>query len=215
VLCGEAKSPQVRVLPGESLFVCKEISNLAYHPVRQVRTFFPYPRFKWGATLAVTTLVLLGTPSFAAECLPLPNKVEKLIKSYADEIRGVEYCEYRTVARGDIDADGVEDLAVVFNVEGACNNDKETADDKESTPGACGNHHESFMKVFLGKSLKEVPMLEVGARGVRTITSIKIVNGAVEAKTLAYGKDDALCCPSVKGKAVFILKNGVLTEKRT
>jgi len=70
------------------------------------------------------------------------------------------------------------------------------------------------MRVFLGKSLKEVPMLEVGSKGVRSITSIEIVNGAVEAKTLAYGNNDAMCCPSVKGKAVFILKKGVLTEKR-
>lgn len=158
--------------------------------------------------LAVTALVLLGAPSFAAECLPLPNKVEKLIKAYADEIRGAEYCKFRKVARGDIDADGVEDLAVVFTVEGACN------DDKETTPGACGNHHESFMMVFLGKSLKKVPRLEVGSRGVRAITSIEIVNEAVAAETLAYGSDDAQCCPSVKGNAAFILKKGVLTEKR-
>jgi len=144
----------------------------------------------------------------AGNCEILPEKVEKFIKSFTSEVRGAEYCEFRKIARGDINADGIADLIVAFTVEGACD------DDKSTPPGACGNHHETYLKVFLGKELKEVPLLMVGSRGERFIMGLVVKNGVIEAETLTYGKDDPMCCPSIKGKTRFVLTKDVLTEKR-
>lgn len=145
--------------------------------------------------------------SSAGGCELLPEKVEKFIKSFAAGVRGAQYCRFRKIARGDINADGIADLIVVFTVEGACD------DDKSTPPGACGNHHETYLKVFLGKELKEVPLLMVGSRGDRLITGLIVKNGVIEAETLAYGEDDPMCCPSIKGKTRFVLTKDVLMEE--
>jgi hypothetical protein len=142
------------------------------------------------------------------KCARLPEKVEKFIKYFATEVRGFEYCGFRKIARGDINSDGIEDLIVLFSVEGACN------DDKSTPPGDCGNHLETYLKAFLGKELKEVPLLRVGSRGERFVTGISVKNGVIEAETLTYGEDDPMCCPSIKGKTTFVHTNDVLTEKR-
>lgn len=152
-------------------------------------------------------LFSLAQPLFAEECTPLPEKAEKFIKSYAKIVRGAESCQYRTIARGDVNSDGTEDLIMVFNIAGACGNDK------TSPPGACGNHHETYLKIFLGKELKEVPVLIVGRRGERLIMGLNVANGIIQADTLRYGKDDPMCCPSIKGQTEFVFKNKTVTEK--
>jgi hypothetical protein len=143
----------------------------------------------------------------AGKCELLPEKAERFIKSFAAEVRGAEYCEFRKIARGDINGDGIADLIVVFTVEGACDGDKKTP------AGACGNHHETYMQAFLGKELKEVPLLMVGSRGERAITGIIVKKGVIEAETLTYGKNDPMCCPSIKGKTRFVLTKDVIREK--
>jgi len=166
------------------------------------------------ALLCICTLMLHAQPadasprkSTADKCELLPEKVERFIKSFTAEVRGAEYCRFRNIARGDINADGIEDLIVVFTVEGACN------DDKKTPAGACGNHHETYLKVFLGKELREVPLLMVGSRGERDITGLSVKDGVIEAEILTYGKDDPMCCPSIKGKTSFVLTKYALTEK--
>jgi hypothetical protein len=88
------------------------------------------------------------------------------------------------IGRGDIDSDGVDDLVVAFNVEGACD------DDKGSAPGTCGNHVEAYLKVFFGKVMKEGPVLAVGSPGSREITGLRIADGAITAETLKHGESD-------------------------
>ena len=157
--------------------------------------------------LSFLFLFSLVQSSFAEECKPLPEKAEKFIKSFTGEVRGEEYCRFRKITRGDVNSDGIEDLIAVFTIEGAC------GDDKTTTPGACGNHHETYAKIFLGKELKEVPVIMIGRRGERLIKGLTVVNGIIQAETLNYGKDDPMCCPAIKGQTAFVLNKGSLTEK--
>lgn len=158
--------------------------------------------------LFVVALLSLAPSSFAEECDPLPEKAEKFIRSFTEEDRGAEYCRSRKVARADIDSDGIEDLIVIFTSEGSCRNDK------PSTPGTCGNHHETYLKVFLGTDLKEVPIQLVGRRGERRVVGLDVKNGVIRVKTLDYGKNDPMCCPSVNAESRFVVKNGALEEVR-
>lgn len=157
--------------------------------------------------LALFVLIIFVQPCFAEECEPLPQKAEKYIKAFEKKVRGAEYCRFRDIAHGDINGDGVEDLVVVFNVEGACNKEKGRA------PGACGNHHETYLKAFLGKELKEIPTIEIGGRGMRLISSVKVIKDAVEVETLTYGEQDAMCCPSVTGHTQFAIQSGKFIER--
>ncbi len=156
--------------------------------------------------LSFVTLMSLVQPSLAEDCQRLPDKVTKSIASYVHQLRGAEYCRFRVVARGDIDSDGIEDLIVAFTVEGACNEDKETS------PGACGNHAEQYLKAFLGKELKEIPILEIGSDWGRFVRKLTVKNGTIEAETKAHGPNDSHASLSVTGETEFSLRNGVLTE---
>ena len=144
----------------------------------------------------------------AAECVALPKDAESFIKAFNARARGAEDCEARTVIRGDVDADGVEDLIVAFNIEGACGKDKTVE------AGSCGNHDETYLKIFLGRSTKEIPLLMIASRGERQIAGLSFVAGAIHAETLKYGKNDAMCCPSIKGKTRFVLGRDVIAERR-
>jgi hypothetical protein len=157
--------------------------------------------------LALFALVIFVQPCLAEECERLPKKAEKFIKAFEKKVRGAEYCRFRDIAHGDINGDGVADLVVIFNVEGACNKDK------GHTPGGCGNDHETYLKAFLGKELREIPMLEIGGRGTRLISSVKALKGAVEVETLSYGEKDAMCCPTIADKAQFIIQSGKFIER--
>lgn len=156
---------------------------------------------------AFTVLLSLTQLSLAGECEPLPEKAEKFIKSFTENDRAAEYCRFRTILRGDINSDGAEDLIVIFNNEGGCGSDK------NSHPGTCGNHSETYLKIFLGRDLSEVPVQMIGRRGERFIIGMKLVNGVLQVDTLSYGKDDPMCCPSVKAKTEFVLKGETIVEK--
>jgi ankyrin repeat protein len=143
----------------------------------------------------------------AGKCEGLPVRVEKFINAFAAEVRGAEYCEFRKIVHGDINGDGIADLIICFTVEGACDNDKKTP------AGAYGNHHEQYMKAFLGKELKEVPLRMVGERGERDIVGLAVNSGIIEAETLSYRENDPMCCPSLKGRTRFVLFKDVLVEQ--
>ncbi|MCY7389018.1 MAG: hypothetical protein LH481_13320 [Burkholderiales bacterium] len=158
--------------------------------------------------LALIGLTAVLQESSANVCAPLTSDAEKFIKAYSVNARSVEDCNARMVARGDVTADGVEDLIVIFTIEGACGNLK------SATPGSCGNHHETHLKTFPGKTSPVIPVREVGSRGERQMMQIKVVDGTIQTETLKYGKDDAMCCPSVKGKTRFVVNKGTIVVPR-
>lgn len=156
---------------------------------------------------AIFVLVIFTQPCLAEECERLPTKAEKFIKAFESKVRGAEYCQFRDIAHGDINGDGINDLVVAFNVEGAC------ISEISRTPGTCGNHHETYLIAFLGKELSEIPVLKIGGRGIRSLSNVKVLNRVVEFDTLAYGKKDAMCCPTLAGKIQFVIRGGKFLEK--
>lgn len=137
----------------------------------------------------------------------LPKVAENFIKTFNAKVRGAEDCSARQVVRGDVDADGIEDLVVAFTIEGACGNDKSSA------AGTCGNHDETYLKIFPGRTAKEIPVLQIASRGARQIVGLRLVNGKILADTLNFGKDDPACCPSIKGNARFTLgTKGIMAD---
>jgi len=157
--------------------------------------------------LLFTGILACWGSAFAQQCQPVPDKVNKFISSYTSKVRGAEFCESRHITRGDLDSDGVEDLVVMFTIEGAC------LEDKQTPAGACGNRYTTYLKAFLGKDLKEVPLLAIGG-SARAITSMKLTSGKIEVNSLSHTQGDSHCCPSLKGKALFVLKSGILAETR-
>jgi hypothetical protein len=137
-------------------------------------------------------------------CKPLPANVEKFIKSFSYNI-GLEYCEFRDIARGDFDADGVEDLVLTFSIN-TCGRDKNGA------PVSCGNNSVEYLVAFLGKEYRVIPPREVGSRGWRYIKGLEVKKNIVKAKTEVYESGDPMCCPSKKVNTEFILKDGALVE---
>ena len=161
----------------------------------------------------LTLAVLLSCPILQAKeektsCIQLPSQIEKIIREQVVKSRGVEHCESRLNTVGDLNADGQQDIVVLYNIEGACT-EPEEVDEK---PGHCGNHSESYLSVFIAdqKSYQMVGPLEVGGRGEGYISTLSIKEGRIESETLEYGEADAMCCPSKKGRAAFTIVQGRL-----
>ncbi|OGQ95250.1 MAG: hypothetical protein A2521_03700 [Deltaproteobacteria bacterium RIFOXYD12_FULL_57_12] len=164
------------------------------------------------ATAFVVALCVLwfsnGIGASEPQCRELPVQAKAAIKKHATEIRGAEYCRYRDVAEGDLDGDGAIDLAIAYNIEGVCH-------DQPGRPGACENNHTTFLTVFLrrGTGYEQIPFIQVGGKGRRSIASVSIIDRRIEADTLEYGDRDALCCPSKKGRTRFALTVRGLSEE--
>jgi hypothetical protein len=93
-----------------------------------------------------------------------------------------------------------------------------------------GNNYTQFMAVFAALSqeaeghpqkMNLLDVMAVGGKGLRSIEFKKIelnlVKGdiGIMVSTLEYGLNDAMCCPSIKSKAYFIIHpyvGGRLTE---
>ena len=112
--------------------------------------------------------------------------------------RGTEYKDARRFYFGDIDGDGREDIAVLYTIESFC----------------CGNNYYFFLAVFLNKGNKFefAASTHVGGKGERSVDFNAIKDRKILLTTEEYLPDDAMCCPSGKGKTTYRLKNGRLVE---
>lgn len=139
--------------------------------------------------------------------LPTPDKTDgqKTINRY---IAGVartsgasEYKEARKIVYGDIDGDGDADAAVQFTIEGA----------------GGGNMYTFYLAVFRNENgkLKVVTDDAVGGKLNRNVTLQQIKAQKIYLDTEEYAENDGACCPSIKGKAVYVLKNNKLAEIKT
>lgn len=100
---------------------------------------------------------------------------------------------------GDLNRDGVSDLAVLYTIEGS----------------AGGLNWAQFLAVFIRAKGELVPVTdtEVGAKGIRSVELQSIRNNVIFFKTLNYGPKDPACCPSEKGTTRFVLANRRLKER--
>jgi hypothetical protein len=155
---------------------------------------------------AMFTVLLIQAQSAAAApataCFDLPTVMQFAIKAYAFTNHGIEKCESRAIARGDLDSDGQDDLAIAFNIEGACGA-PELVDWK---PGSCRGM-QSYLIVFLlkGTSHVQVGPTYVGGIGSRLVSSVRVNGRLVELDTQEWD-GDPMCCPSKKGRAAFAVE---------
>lgn len=165
---------------------------------------------QWRAAWLFPFLLLLAAvprPARSAECQTLPPTVEHFIRAFTQEHGGSEDCQFRQSARGNIDDDGADDFVVVFRVDGACRADQTAAS------GACKAESKAYLKTFLGKQLKEGPILALGGPGEREIKSLRIDDGAIIAKVLKHRQPDNQGPPSIESQSRFTLQSGAIVEE--
>ena len=125
--------------------------------------------------------------------------IKKFISKQAAQLHGEEYEEARKVIAGDLNNDGVPDLAVLYTIEG-----------QNRT-----NNYTQYLAVFVRDKERLVPVTHtvVGGKSNRSVELQSISNGVILLQTLKYAAGDAACCPSKKGEARYVLVNGKLREK--
>ena len=128
--------------------------------------------------------------------------IDAYISQQARRERGEEYREARKVVVGDLTHDGVAETVVLYTIEG-----------QRGT-----NLSIQYLAVFVKREgkLTALTHIDVGGRGkaARGVELTSIEDNAILLDTLDYGPKDAACCPSVKGKARFILSGKILREQK-
>ena len=125
--------------------------------------------------------------------------INKFIAAQAREVRGQEYREARHILRGDLNKDGVADVAVLYTLEGM----------------GGGNNYVQYLAVFVRQNgeLVAAAHAPVGGKLQRDVTLEAIRDNLIICKTLSYAKNDPACCPTKKGSARFALVDGTLKEQ--
>ena len=100
---------------------------------------------------------------------------------------------------GDLNHDGVSDVAVLYTIEGV----------------GGGNNYTQYLAVFVRLEGKLTPTAHavVGGKGYRATHLEGIGDNVIFLTTLSYGPHDAMCCPSIKGSARFVLADGKLVSQ--
>jgi hypothetical protein len=121
------------------------------------------------------------------------------ISKQATQEGGEEYKKARKVVKGDLNRDGVTDLAVLYTIEGQNGS----------------NNYVQYLAVFTRNKDGLVPVVHtvVGGKTNRSVGLKSIKNNVISFKTLSYEPNDASCCPSKKGTTSFVLVNSELKEQ--
>jgi len=147
----------------------------------------------------VLPAILLCTFSSAS---PAQNQdaavVDEFIAKQATEEGGDEYGDARKMLAGDLNRDGIPDLAVLYTIEGQ----------------GGSNNYVQYLAAFIRSAGGLVPVAHtaVGGKSNRSVELQSIRNNVILLKTLKYGPKDASCCPSRKGATRFVLVNSRLKE---
>ena len=152
------------------------------------------------AHLFILPVILLCTASFTARAQNQDTAViDKFISKQESREGGYEYKDARKEIAGDLNRDGVPDLAVLYTLEGADG----------------GNNYAQLLAVFVRAKGRLVPVTQtvVGAKGIRSVELQSIRNNVIFFKTLNYGPKDPACCPTKKGTTRFVLANRRLKER--
>jgi hypothetical protein len=141
------------------------------------------------------TLLLLGF--FPIQDSPV---VEKFIASQAKREHGEEPEGVRKSVTGDLNGDGLPDVAVLYTIEAQYGS----------------NNYIQYLAVFLQtkKGLVYVKHLPVGGKNRRAVEITSITNGFINLETTDYGEKDPSCCPTIKGSTQFVLVGRTLKEKK-
>jgi hypothetical protein len=123
--------------------------------------------------------------------------VEQFISGQAARAGGEEYREARKVAAGDLNGDGLADLAVCYTIEGM----------------GGSNNYVQYLAVFLRLKGRAVPVAHapVGGKGDRSVELQSIRRGVILLSTLSGGGASA----GGRGSVRFVLAGRALKEQRS
>ena len=144
-------------------------------------------------------VIVLFTPSLA---FPTQNQdltvVDQFISKQAKQEEGEEYADARKMMVGDLNRDGVPDVAVLYTIEG-----------QNGT-----NNYLQYLAVFVRTKSKLVSAAHtvVGGKLNRDVDLQSIKNNVIRFKTLSYRASDPASTPSRKGTARFVLLKRRLRE---
>ena len=124
--------------------------------------------------------------------------IDKFIRSQESKGTGHEAEGTRTVVKGDLNGDGVPDIAVLYTLEGQFKT----------------NNYVQHLAVFvrLKGRLVHAAHTPVGGKNYRAIELTGIKNNVMEFKTTDYAEGDPRCCPSIEGTTRYVLTGGALKE---
>ena len=125
--------------------------------------------------------------------------IDKYIAAQAKRARGEEPDDIRKTIEGDLNRDGVSDVAVLYTIEGQ----------------GGSNNYIQYLAVFLRKNGKLVfaARQAVGGKNRREMEITSIKDNAMLFDSTAYGPRDPSCCPTIKGHTRFVLTGNRLIEK--
>lgn len=150
----------------------------------------------------VTAVLLIGLPCSPPAVAAAQGQggavVDKFIAEQASREGGEEYEEARKVVAGDLNRDGIPDLAVLYTVEGQHGS----------------NNYVQYLAVFIRVRGALVPAghTAVGGKSRRGVELQSVRGGTIFLKTLSYRPKDASCCPSRRGVTRFVLVSRRLKE---
>jgi hypothetical protein len=117
--------------------------------------------------------------------------IDQFIAKQAKQEKGEEYEAARKVVSGDLNRDGVSDLALLYTVEG-----------QDGT-----NNYIQYLAVFVRskRGLVSAAHTFVGGKGNRDVDLMSIKNNVINCKTMTYRDNDPSSTPSKPGTARFKL----------
>jgi hypothetical protein len=149
--------------------------------------------------LFVLPVVILASPALLASGQTQDIAVvESFIAKQARQENGEEYAEARKLMTGDLNHDGVPDLAVLYTIEG-----------QNGT-----NNYLQYLAAFIrtnGKLLAAAHTV-VGGKLNRDVELESINDNVIRFNTLSYRATDPASTPSRKGTARFVLIKRRLRE---
>lgn len=124
--------------------------------------------------------------------------IDKFIESQESDDNGRQAEGIRTVIKSDLNHDGIPDTAVLYTLEGAHGS----------------NNYTQYLAVFLRVNGRLIPVANqpVGGKLYREIEIKAIKDNVILCDTMDYAENDATCCPTIKGKARYVLEGKKLKE---
>jgi hypothetical protein len=124
--------------------------------------------------------------------------IDRFIHGQESGENGTEAKDYRTALNGDLNHDGMADVAVMYTLEG----------------GNGTNNYVRWLAVFVRENGRLVPVAHdvVGGKNYRAIVMRGIKDGVILCETTGYAPKDASCCPTIKGTTRYVLEGEKLRE---
>jgi hypothetical protein len=149
-------------------------------------------------------ICLLLIIAFSISALGLPPQdadkqvIDKFIATQAKQEDGEEYEAARKVVAGDLNRDGISDVAVLYTIEG-----------QNGT-----NNYYQYLAVFVRSKGRLVPAAHtaVGGKQNREVDLKSVKDNLIYCHTLAYRENDPSSTPSKPGTARFKLVRHKLKE---